>query len=81
MPLYDYKCPSCGHVLTDVLGPFKQTTVLLCSNHAESVVMQRVICAPTFHVHGFAAKNLYAGGQKKEVKTKDKNVRVTVESH
>ncbi len=83
MPLYDYRCPSCGRLAVDVLTSYKQPSALMCANpdvHAAPVEMERLVCAPSFVVNGFSAKNGYNGGQTYEVKVKEKDMRVIVKS-
>jgi len=83
MPLFDYKCPDpeCGAVRKDVLVRNADEQVECLNHRSLNVpVMERLPATPSFVVKGFSAKNLYAGGQTKEVKVKEKNMRVTVKS-
>lgn len=62
MPLYDFVCRGCGALRSDVLLSTSSSTGPECCGTS----MERQACAPSFHVKGYAAKNLYAGGQRKE---------------
>lgn len=82
MPLYDFKCPACDRLVTDVLTSYTGP-LPFCANpddHEIPVQMERLFPAPAFVINGFSEKNGYNGGQTYEVKTKEKDMRVYVKS-
>lgn len=57
MPIYEYKCPGCGHTLTE-LSPttsLVHPTCALCGTR-----MDRMVSVSNFQVTGYNAKNGYA---------------------
>jgi len=60
MPRFDYKCPRCEQI-TERFLPVGQDIPQRCVN--DGVLMEKLPAAPAFAVHGFNAKNGYAGGK------------------
>lgn len=69
MPLYDWKCPTCGRVFEKVVvwdyeanhaTPDDPEAVMCMICH---VLCERLPAAPAFVVRGFNAKNGYSGGK------------------
>ena len=80
MPMYDFQCPKCKNICTDILC--KHADVVRCSEDDEQ--MNRMPSAPAFAVKGFSAGNGYSGfGQhRQDVKIEGQpNMRCYVESH
>lgn len=77
MPLYDYMCPACG-LLSEYLQSFAAPAPR-CS--IDGRVMERQPSAAAFKIKGFSQANCYNGGQSKDVKVKQKDMKVTVSSH
>lgn len=59
MPRFDYRCPACNEVV-ERLQPMNQEIPQRCVN--DGVRMEKLPAAPAFAIHGFNAKNGYAGG-------------------
>lgn len=80
MPLYDFKCGGCGAV-QEVLQSYSAPPPTHCGTS-----MTRLASCCAFVVHGHSSKNGYNNsmpiignvGTQREVKTKHKNMRVTV---
>ena len=60
MPIHEYKCPECGHMLMELtpLTPERHPTCALCGTR-----MDRLISVPSFRVTGFNAKNGYSSSK------------------
>lgn len=62
MPLYDFKCESCGEAITALLSNWKAATEAekeICP-FCKQGVLRRQPSAPAFSVHGFNANNGYS---------------------
>lgn len=79
MPLFDYYCEGCKAAQVDVLVA-RYDEERVCPVDDDHGPMRRLPSAAAFSVKGFSARNLYAGGQVKEVKSGDKHVKVEVRS-
>jgi putative FmdB family regulatory protein len=58
MPLYDYKCVSCGAVRADVLVDSGTKATVSC--HLCNRPMERQPPGPNFFIHGYSSKNNYS---------------------
>lgn len=58
MPLFDFKCPSCG-AIREVLVR-NSTTPVVCNHDTVHFVMEKQPAAPSFRVTGFNAETGYA---------------------
>jgi rubredoxin len=63
MPIFDYKCPACGHVYRDIPG--RDRVWCVCKGQRpdgsiEDVECERLPAAPAFSIRGYSAKTGYS---------------------
>jgi putative FmdB family regulatory protein len=84
MPIYEYKCPSCGH-LDEIIRPRQHDAPAcgMCNEfHGETVIMERQISVIAgFEVKGFNAVNGYASPRTIPVKTGHRGMKVEVKGN
>lgn len=77
MPIWDFCCVNeeCEHVVMDRFMTPGRDVPVHCGKK-----MMKMPASGAFVVKGFSQQNGYSGGQSKEVKVKDKHVKVVVNS-
>lgn len=61
MPLFDFKCPTCGEVAVDVVVQYPDLPpILVCDMHRPQTIMVRQPAAPAFTIKGYNAANGYS---------------------
>jgi predicted nucleic acid-binding Zn ribbon protein len=79
MPLFDFKCPSCGTV-REVLIISEEIPLPVCVHDGVKWMMLRQPSAPAFHIKGYSAANGYTGTTREISKAvhKQADMRVSV---